>query len=206
MTQVMNIVAIATVLGLSAEVAAAADESTITNEIKKLRASAKVGGDIEALVGASGPAALGAVRALKAANEANAELGTEVAKLKVVNARRDFEIARDQGLKDRKLTPAVAKLYTERFENCLKDEAIEPDARAERAAAVGQDLTGFLAVAPRVVSVSLQQPTLANAAGAMQHGGKAFEAMTGPERKALKDENPELYASMREDALERGAV
>lgn len=192
-----------TLLNLAEE----ADEAAVNAAISKLKGQSKLGADLETLVGASGPAALGAVRALKTANEANAELGSKVAQLQIVNARKDFEQARDQGLKDRKLTPATAKLYTDRFEDCLKDEASSADERAENAAAVGEDLKGFLAVAPRVVSVNFAQPaTGGSGAGAMQHNNKSFEAMTGLERKTLKDENPELYASMREDALARRAI
>lgn len=185
-----------------------ADEAAAVAAVNKLKASAKVGSEIETLVGAAGPAALGAVRALKASQEANAELGNKVAQLQAVNARRDFEGARDQGLKDRKLTPATAKLYSDRFEACLKDESVDADARAANASAIVEDLKGFLAVAPRVVAVSLggPPPTSGESSGPMQHNGKAFEAMNGIERKRLKDENPELYASMREDAVARGAI
>lgn len=186
-----------------------ADEAAVIAAVNKLKASAKVGIDIEALVGASGAEAIGAVRALKESHETNAELGNKVAQLQAVNARRDFETARDGGLKDRKLTPAVAKLYTDRFENCLKDESVDADTRATNAAAIAADLKGFLAVAPRVVAVNLSAPTGVTGGsdpGPMQHGGKAFEAMSGTERKRLKDENPELYNSMREDAVQRGAI
>jgi ATP-dependent Clp endopeptidase proteolytic subunit ClpP len=184
-----------------------ADEGTVLAAINKLKVSAKVGADVETLVGASGPAALGAVRALKVAQEANAELATKVAQLQVVNARRDFESARDQGLKDKKLTPAVATMYTDRFEGCLKDESVSADARAASAEAVAGDLKGFLAVAPRIVNVSLvQPPPRGGEGGSTQHNGKAFEAMNGPERRRLKDENPDLYQTMRDDALSRRAI
>jgi ATP-dependent protease ClpP protease subunit len=188
-----------------------ADEAVAIAAINRLKGAAKAGTDIEALVGASGDAAVGAVRALKQANDDNAELGIKVAQLQVVNARRDFEAARDAGLApaNRKLSKAVAKLYTDRFEACLKDETTDADGRAAKANAVVADLKGFLAVAPRITSANVSEPTGSNGnsdASPMQHQGKPFEAMTGSERKRLKDENSELYASMREDAVQRGAI
>jgi ATP-dependent protease ClpP protease subunit len=207
---VINLVAIATVLGFTAEAAAAADEQAITGTIQKLKTSARIGGEIEKLVNASGDQAVGAVRALLASRDSNAELGNEVAKLKTKDARRDFEGARDGGLKAKKLTPAVAQLYTTRFENCLKDESLDADARADRAMAVVEDLRGFLNVAPRIASQgNPPAPSAdggADGSGPVLHNGKAFEDMRPVDRKHLKDQNVDLYNTMREDAVARGAI
>lgn len=177
-----------------------ANEDAVTAAIVRVVASAQIGGDIEKLLGVSGPQALGAVRALKEANEANAKLGEEVAKLKVSNARRDFESAREQGLKDRKLTPATAKLYTDRFEAQAKSENGD-------CSVVVEDLQGFLKVAPKVVSLNGTQPRIeGNGEGPTQHNGKSYEDMKPAERVKLKKENPELYNTLREDAVARDAI
>jgi hypothetical protein len=147
------------------------------------------------------------VRALKAWQEANADLGAEVAKLKIVNARRDFEAARDQGLKDKKLTPATAKLYADRFDAPIKDELLDSDAKAEKACAVVADLKGFLNVAPRLGGGAIiSQPGPVSSDAPPQHNGKSFEQMQPREWVALKRDNPDLYQTMREDASARGVI
>lgn len=181
------------------------DEAAVVAGIKKLGASARVGADIEALLGVDGQAALGAVRALKETNEQNASLGDEVEKLKVVNARRDFESARDQGLKDKKLSPAVAKLYTERFEKAVKADV--DGVPAGDGSDVVADLRGFLSVAPRLASAGiLPREGGGGGSSAAQHDGKAFEDMTPAERLKLKGANLDLYNTLREDAQARGAL
>ncbi len=195
-----------------------ADEGAAVAAVTRLKNSAKVGADIEQLLGVSGQAALGAVRALKEGNEANAELGTEVAKLKIVNVRREFDglIASGTDVKAKKLSPAVVKLYNDRFDAALKlaqgDDG-DADAAAAKASDICADLKGFLAVAPRITSGAINPPSTGGGGGSgsgegggMQHGGKSFEAMAPKERKALKDENPDLYDSMREDAQSRNAI
>jgi ATP-dependent protease ClpP protease subunit len=195
-----------------------ADESTATAAIKKLQASAKVGAAVEELLGVSGQAALGAVRALKEGNEANAALGTEVAKLKMVNVRREFDgiVAAATKPDNRKLTPAMVKMYTERFDKAVKladgDDG-DADAAAAKAQDICEDLRGFVAIAPRVGSGPLNPPASGSGGsngggsdGSMQHGGKTFEAMAPRERLHLKQENPDLYNAMREDAQARGAI
>lgn len=204
-TATMQILAIATVLGLPET----ATEDQVVNETKKLKAQAKLGADIEGLVGARGPEALGAVRALKQSHEDNQSLAGEVAKLKIVNARRDFESIRDQGIKDKKLTTAVAKFETDRFEAALNNEQLDVDARADRANEIAQELKGRLQVMPRAVSLPANQPVASGGGNDGQpvvHNGKAFEALKPMERKVLKDSNPELYNLMREDAAARDAI
>jgi ATP-dependent Clp endopeptidase proteolytic subunit ClpP len=187
---VMNLVAIATVLGFAAEAAASADEQSIIASIKKLKTSARVGGEIEALVGVTGDAAIGAVRALKETQVQFQELGAEVSKLKVSNARRDFETARDQGLKDKKLTPAVAKMYSDRFDKAVAEGA--------DGASVVADLQGFLAVAPRINSAAV--PPANGGGDALQYNGKSWAQLEPMEKHRLKAENPELYDLMRREA------
>lgn len=187
-----------------------ADEGAAITAINKLKGTCRVGASIEALLGVSGDAAVGAVRALKEKNEANEKLFDEVEKLKVVNARRDFETLREQGLKDKKLSPAQAKFYAEKFEKAVK--ADENGIPAGDGSDVVADLRGFLAVSHRQSNaVVIQQPnpnpdgsTPPN--GAAQYNGKAFEQMTPAERLKLKKENPELYNTLREDAQARGVL
>lgn len=194
-----------------------ADEGAAVAAVTRLKNSAKVGADIEQLLGVSGQAALGAVRALQESNQANATLGTEVSKLKIVNVRRDFDalVATGTTPSKRKLTPAVAKMYNDRFTNALKladGDSGDADAAQAKASDIVEDLRGFLAVAPLIAVNSGGSPP--GAGGGVGGGdgqpimfnGKAFEAMKGAERKKLKDENPDLYNTMREDAESRGAL
>ncbi len=175
-----------------------ADQAAIVSAITKLRTSAHVGSEIEKLTGCNGAQALGAVRALQEAKAQHDELAGEVAKLKDAGARRDFEAARAQGLKDKKLTPAQAKHYTDRFEAAL--------ATGQDASAIVDDLSGWLKVATRVIGSDVRQPAGAGPDPVAQHNGKAFEAMSGTERHALKRESPELYETLRSDAVIRRAV
>lgn len=201
----MSIIAISTILGLSED----STEEQVVTETKKLKANAAVIADIESIVGAKGQQAVGVVRAMKESNEQNQELGDKVAELQAVNARRDFESERDKGLADRKLTPATAKLYNERFDAALADSKLDPDSRADKARAICEDLKGFLKVAPRIVNVTMgHAPTPGDGDGnvPVTHNGKAFEAMAPIERKHMKDSNPELYNTLREDAITRGAL
>jgi ATP-dependent Clp protease protease subunit len=185
-----------------------ADEAAVEAAIKKLQASARAGVAIEALLGTSGDAAVGAVRALKESSEANAGLHDEVEKLKVVNSRRDFEALREQGCKDKKLSPAQAKFYTEKFDKAVK--ADENGIPASDGNEVVNDLRGFLAVSHRqgATAVVVQQPTPdgSSPSGVATHNGKAFEDMTPAARLKLKGENVELYNTLREDAQARGAL
>ncbi len=194
-----------------------ADETAAVAAITKLKASTKLGSDVEQLLGVNGQAALGAVRALKEGNEANAALGTEVAKLKIVNVRRTFDglLAKGTDIKAKKLSPAVVKMYNDRFDKALKlaeGEDGDADAAAAKASEICEDLEGFIAVAPRITSGAINPPNSGAGGGSegsgvsMQHGGKTFEAMSPRERLNLKNENPDLYTTMREDAQSRGAI
>jgi ATP-dependent Clp protease protease subunit len=197
-----------------------ADEAAVVAAVNKLKAtnqdlkvSAKVGTDIEQLLGVSGQAAVGAVRALKDSHEANEGLAVKVANLTIVNVRREFEGAIAGGTKDRKLSPAVAKHYNDRFESALKlaqgDDG-DADKAAAKAEEITADLKGFLAVAPRIVNANIGGPPPTGAGSSdgqpMQHQGKTFEDMAPVARKNLKDQNPDLYNTLREDAVSRGAI
>lgn len=200
--------AILTVLALNDE----ADESAVVTAINKLKNSAKTGAEIETLLGATGAAAVGAVRGLQAAQEDIQTLNDEVAKQKVRNARRDFESALAKGFdpKERKLTPANAQRYKDKFEAALNVDQTDSRAvaaAADKASEIVEDLNGFLKVATRVpTGISNGGPEGSPAGGPMQFNGKSFEAMTGHQRAELKKHNVDLYNAMREDALDRGAI
>jgi ATP-dependent Clp protease, protease subunit len=179
------------------------DEASVVAGIKKLGASARAGASIEALVGVEGDAAVGAVRALKEANESNAKLADEVEKLKVVNARRDFSTLVAQGTKDKKLSPAQAKFYSDKFEKAV---ALEEGIPRGDGMDVVEDLRGFLAVSPRQGSSTVQQVVEGTNVGAAQHNGKGFETMTPAERLKLKRDNVDLYNTLRDDAIARGTL
>ncbi|HEV8246688.1 MAG TPA: head maturation protease, ClpP-related [Polyangiaceae bacterium] len=175
-----------------------ADEAAVLAAIKKLQASARVGGEIEKLVGATGDQAIGAVRALKETQSAHGELAADLGKVKASLARRDFESARDGGLKDKKLTPAVAKLYTERFEAAVASADGDPEA-------VVSDLQGFLKVAPRIATNGL--PPMGGQGGdanALQWNGKTFAQLKPAEKGKLHAENRELYDAMSADWQAQG--
>jgi ATP-dependent protease ClpP protease subunit len=176
-----------------------ADEATVVAAIKKIQASGRTGDEVERLLGVAGDSAIGAVRALKEATNQNADLAIEVGKVKAMLSRRDFESARDTGLKDRKLTPATAKMYSDRFEAALVSGA--------DGASVVADLQGFLAVAPRVVpapSVGRQGGGESSGEKPAQHNGKTFAQMAPVERARLSKSDPELYDLMRQDWVAAG--
>lgn len=174
-----------------------ADEAAVTAAIKKLQTSARVGAEVEKLVSVSGDAAIGAVRALREGQTQMTELAADLGKVKAQLARRDFESARDGGLKDRKLTPATAKMYSDRFEAALASGA--------DGSGIVADLQGFLAVAPRVVPAA---PTLDGKRPAgeapLQHNGKTFAQLAKLERSRLSQSDPELYALMRDEWVAAG--
>lgn len=175
-------------LGLSED----ADEAAAVTAIKKIQGSSRAGDEIERLLGVSGDAAIGAVRALKEANTRNDDLAAEVGKVKAMLARRDFESARNEGLKERKLTPATAKMYSDRFEAALT--------AGSDGATVVADLQGFLAVAPRVIPAPRAQTGESNPSDRpLQHNGKTFAQLKPLERSKLSQTDPELYALMRQD-------
>lgn len=176
-----------------------ADEATALAAVARLKASAQVGGEIEKLLGIVGPEAIGAVRALKETQTQNQQLVEDVNKVKAALARQQFEASIAQGLKDQKLSKAEAKHYTDRFESALASGDDGSDLVAE--------LSGWLKVAARRIGSPVQQPRPDGSSdGPMQHNGQAFETMKPLARHVLKKDNPELYETMRSDAMARGAL
>jgi ATP-dependent protease ClpP protease subunit len=181
-----------------------ADEAAIVSAIGKFKANAKAVAEIESMLGCSGAALVGRVRALQEAQAQNESLAVEVEKIKVASARRDFETLRDQGLKDKKLSGPLAKMYNDRFAKATKlDESGVP---AGDGSDVVADLTEYLAHAQRRPDIQPPPADGGTNVGAAQHGGKAFEDMKPGERLKLKRENVELYNTLREDAQARNAL
>lgn len=174
-----------------------ADEEAVLAAIKKLQVSARAGDEIEKLVGATGDAAIGAVRALKAGQEQHAELSAEVAKVKVQLARRDFEAALKSGNDDRKISPAQQKHYLDRFEAAVKN--------GDDGASVAQDLVGFLAATPKNAALGssfqakIGGPETTGATGELKWNGKTYAELTFSQRAQLANENNELWRQMKAD-------
>lgn len=201
----MNIKNILKALNLTEETT---DEAGVLSAINRLKSSAHVGSEIEKLLGSVGAEAIGAVKALKEAQAQGDQLAVDLEKVKVSMARRDFETLRDQGLKDRKLTVAEAKHYTDRFEAAVKVEAETGKARSD-GSDVANELRGWLKVAARRPVAAVNSPRIDENDGggaAVQHNGKTYEQLKPAERASLKKSNPELFETMREDAVARGAI
>jgi ATP-dependent Clp protease, protease subunit len=136
--------------------------------------------------------AVGAVRALKGAADGAEKLRSELDQLRSDRDRQNFEalITRGQSAPV-KLTPATAKLYADKFAAAAKEG---------RGGEVVEDLRGFLAVAPTIVSPPSAQP--APGVGATSEdvptwNGKTFWKLEPAERAALYAENPDLYRAMK---------
>jgi hypothetical protein len=168
-----------------------AAETEIVAAVEKLNKRAHLGTEIEKLIGASGSECLGEVRALKASKAQQDDLAREVGQVKATLARRDFDSALKSGTDDKKLSPAVAKMYTERFEESLK---------SSDGSSVVEDLRGFLRVAPRIVSAAIQPPqTHGSDPASLAYNGKTYAEMTGAERHNLWKVDAELFNEMRKD-------
>lgn len=174
---------LANLLGLSLE----ASEEALADVVRKTQARADSGDEyrasVESLTGAEGDAALGVI---KAKLEAADQLPALQAKLADIEAAADADKRKsliESGKSDGKLTAALEKHFSDRST---------------------AELEAFLKVAPKVVPVNegVTQPRAAGAGAddgeaAPTHEGKTYEALTGPEKVALKASNPELFAQMR---------
>ncbi len=183
-----------------------ADENAAVAAVNKLKTSASVGSQIEQQLGVQGAGAVGAVRALQEEREKNKELFGEVAKLKVVNARREFDSLIEKGKNvSKNLTGKGVSDYTAKFDAAAKLAESEPEKGADEATAVCESLRGYLAIAPRY-SIEARQPAFDGSGDGVVHNGKRFEELKPMEQKAIKDSNPDKYTAMREDAQARGAI
>lgn len=180
-------------LKLFAEASGLKAEASAAEVVAKIQAQREDAAKVPALQArvtafeeAVGDDSAGAPGVAKAHAESHGKLPEVEAKLAKIAADADADkrtalIA--QGKKDGKLTEPLIKLYAEK-----------PLAEFE----------AFLKVAPKVVPVNegVTQPRAAGAGAddgeaAPTHEGKTYEALTGPEKVALKASNPELFAQMR---------
>src|SRR5690606_4117955 len=182
-----------------------ATEDQAIAAVKKIQTRASLGAEIETIIGASGAQAVGMVRALTEDQAKYQQLAQDVVTINVKMARKEFDSARAEGLKDRKLTPATAKYWSDRFEAEVKvqeDGSVNSDGSG-----IVEELKGFLAVASRVTAAPVFQPESdGSAPTAASHNGKSFEDMDPMEKHRLKRDNPELYNTLRADAVERRAI
>jgi len=183
-----------------------ATEDEAVAAIRKVQNSVASASEIETILGATGQKAVGMVRALKEQEARNEELAGKVEALEVNGARARFDSLRAQGMKDRKLTAPMAQRYVDKFEKAVKLN--EDGTRNSTGEDIVEDLQGFLEVAPRIVAAPVLQPSEGGeqGSGRATHNSKAFEEMKPLERARLKKDNPELYNTLRTDALHRRAI
>lgn len=147
--------------------------------------------EIVAITGAqSSSAALGAVRALKEGADSAAKLKADLDKVTAERDQQNFETLVQRGeAPPVKLTPATTKLYRDRFTAATA---------AGRGADVVAELKGFLDVAPTIIGAPREQPTgsTGDAGAALAWNGKTYADLTGPQRHALWQQNPELWKAM----------
>jgi ATP-dependent Clp endopeptidase proteolytic subunit ClpP len=176
-----------------------AEDSVAEAAIKKLKANASAGTELESMLGVSGSSLVGAVRALKETSAANEALAAQVSKLTIVNNRRDFDAAMNVGLKEKKnLTPAVAKLYQEKFDKAVA--ALATGGTADAVEAVVADLQGFVAVASRTHAPHNPPPPGGGTdPTALSYNGKTYDQMSFSERASLSKSDPDLWRAMKTD-------
>lgn len=162
----------------SADVATAKGETKVAQD--RLAA-------IEAKIGATGDALMGALDGLLASKAELDKANAKLAEQAVASEKIERDALVKQGEADGKLTPALTAFYADK-----------PLA----------ELKGFIAVAPVVVPRPVAQPKTAGAAGAktgkaeltLTHEGKTYTELKPSERAALKRSNRELFDAMHAEA------
>lgn len=187
----MTIKLIATAAGLSAD----ADESAVVAAVSQLHAFV---GELKTLTKSeSAQAVLGAIRGLQAAAEQLEPLKTKVseqAKQLEEQERASLLAADKADPKGRKLVPAMEAFWATQPLEAFK---------------------AFLAVAPHQVQVQnaansgsgQQQPApkgTPNSTEPLAFEGKTWEAMTPYEKHQLHESNPQAYADLKANYVERG--
>ena len=136
---------------------------------------------LTAAVGAEGDEALGKIEAGKVALQMVEEQTKELADIKAQTEKDAHATLIEQGKKDGKLTADLSPYFSDKS---------------------AAELEAYLAVAPKVVPVGDEKtPAVKPAAPTasadlMQHNGKLYADMTGNEKAALADENPETFQQM----------
>lgn len=172
-----------------------ASETDMINRIGRLL-------DIEAramaLTGVTDSAQIvGGLQGLKDKADAAERSQTELTQVKGERDKQRFDGLIGKGQSERKLTPAEAKHYTDRF------TAAVAEGRGAEAVA---ELEGYLSVAPRKFAEPFQQPPVkrdhgaGNAgAGPLTWNGKSYGDLQPMEKDRLSKEDPDLFQAMRAD-------
>jgi hypothetical protein len=153
---------------------------------------------IMGLTGAASSAeALGALRALKEKADKVEALTKEAETLRAQRDGQDFEVQVQRGYAERKLTPALEKQYRAEFETDLSE------GRGERGVA---RIKGFVDNAQKAPERQHQPLGHRNSAGpdALTWNGKSYKDLTFQQRADLKSDDPELWASMKQDWEDAG--
>jgi ATP-dependent Clp protease protease subunit len=134
---------------------------------------------------------VGAIRGIKLAADQAASSAAELVTVKAERDKQNFETLIAKGKDAGQLVPVTAKLYEERFA-----VAVAKGTGADIVA----DLTGFLAVAPRVSPKSATQAVIAGSSSApLVWNGKTYAELKYAQRARLAQEDPALYAEMKRD-------
>lgn len=152
-------------------------------------ASARVGVEIERIVGAQGAEAIGAVRALKLDQEALVTTRAELSQTKAALNRNAFDTAIKAGREAKKLTPHAIKEFTTEFDAAL--------AKGESGEGVVAELQGFIRRAAPFAVEARQVPI--EGGGTLVYNGKTYAQMSYRERGKLADADPELWRTMKND-------
>lgn len=188
--QHMNLAVILAALSLSE----GATEAQVLTSINGLKASAEAGTKTLSLLGAkSFDEAQGTIAALNSAKEQGAKDAAELKSLreKSEQSERDGIVAKLEA--EGKVTPAQKK-------DLLPTLSLA-------------GLKAFAATAPKVLTGDGKteprtEVTKTGTGGeqALQHKGKTYAQMSNTERAELRKENSELFATMRQQAIDTGAI
>jgi ATP-dependent protease ClpP protease subunit len=141
----------------------------------------------------------GALDALKAKADECDTMKPELEKIRNDRDRQNFETLIAKGQSNPvKLTPATAKLYREQFEAAVAEG---------NGAREVERLQGFLSIAPTIAALSTSTITARAPVGGdapPTFDGKAYEQLAFSAKAALKTQQPELFALMKQDWERRG--
>lgn len=138
----------------------------------------------------TGAELVGALRGLKAKADLFDAQATELKTVKAERDKQNFETLIAKGKDAGQLVPVTAKLYEDRFV-----AAVEKGTGADIVA----DLTGFLAVAPRVTAKAASQIAVVSSGAPLSWNGKTYAELKYAQRAQLSKDDPALYAEMKRD-------
>ncbi|NBC17453.1 MAG: hypothetical protein GVY18_09100 [Bacteroidetes bacterium] len=186
-------------LGLESD----ADVDAAEGAIQSLQTKAKLGKAIETIADASGDEAVGKVRAAFEAQAQLPKLQSQLAEREAQAHRAEFEALIERGLgktgEPARLTKPMADFERSEFEDALNSGEAESAIKRLRA---------FLKVAPGVLPKASQQPAESSGVGGSEltWNGLRYAELKPGQRHALKNENPELFAAMRDEAIAAGEI